>query len=68
MMTDICLLPCLCPPNRLELVASAYQGLQVALDLLGLAVPHLPTTLSELRRLALARAQLSEEEVSAGSK
>jgi hypothetical protein len=55
--------------SRLELLASNYQGLHVVLDLLGLSVPHLPTTLSELRKLALARAQLSEEEVRAwGSK
>lgn len=32
--------------------------------MLGLAAPNLPTALEELKRLALARAQLNEEEVS----
>jgi len=48
---------------RLELLAAYQRGLCVALELLGLSVPDLDTTLQQLRRLALARAELSEQEV-----
>jgi hypothetical protein len=51
-------------PCRLELLGCYHQGLLVALEMLGLAVPDLQQALAELRRLALARASLSEEEVS----
>lgn len=61
----VCCPACDPPPlaHRLPLLASYQQGLLVSLELLGLAAPSTLTALEELRRLALARAQLSEEEV-----
>ena len=49
---------------RLELLASYQAGLLQSLDLLGLGVSDLHSSLAELRALALTRAQLTEEEVS----
>jgi hypothetical protein len=60
------------PPNfcvsafgscRLQLLAGAAAGLQVAGALLGLDLGHPGDTLSQLRALALVRAGLSEEQV-----
>jgi hypothetical protein len=49
--------------NRLQLLAAYQRGLLSGLELLGLAPPGLQSTLDELRRLALARAGMSEQEV-----
>jgi hypothetical protein len=50
-------------PHRLQLLAGAAAGLQVAGGLLGLDLGHPGDTLAQLRSLALVRAGLSEEQV-----
>lgn len=51
------------PACRLQLLAGAAAGLQVAGGLLGLDLGHPGDTLAQLRALALVRAGLSEEQV-----
>jgi hypothetical protein len=54
-----CVVPC-----RLQLLAEYQSGLLASLQLLGLAVPDLAGCLEALKSLALARAGLTQPEVS----
>lgn len=54
-------------PCRLQLLAEYVAGLTASLQLLGLAVSDINSTLTHMRELALARAGLTQEQVRAYS-